>query len=151
MAGENGNGNGGPSSQMVTLLQKAAGLRALGQTWAYVAEKCGRVEGTCKHWPQEHRALWEELYAEASTKAWDEAEAEARHVQRQLLRSEDERVRQSAAHSLMACARHSRPQDLNVTMFHGLAAGLVEMIRRYVPEEQQEAAAEAVREQLGRS
>jgi len=151
MAGENGNGNGRPSRQIEALLQTAAVLRAHGQTWAQVAPEVNREEKTCRDWPSKHRELWTQLYTEASTKVWDEAEAEARHVQRQLLRSTDERVRQSAAHSLMACARHSRPQDLNVTMFHGLAAGLVEMIRRYVPEEQQEAAAEAVREQLGRS
>ena len=128
MAGENGNGNGGNgglTAQMSIALQTAATLRAYGQTWEQVSTAIGRTVDAMKKWPQRHRAEWEAIYSEASQRVWDEAEAEARDVQRKLLRSEDERVRQSAAHSLMACARHSRPQKHEVT---GAAGGAVELV-----------------------
>ena len=125
MPGKNGNGNGGPSRQIEALLQTAAVLRAHGQTWAQVAAEVNREEKTCRDWPSKHRDLWTQLYAEASTKVWDEAEAEARLVQRQLLRSGDDRVRQSAAHSLMSCARQNRPQRHEVTGADGCPVELV--------------------------
>lgn len=129
-----------PSSQMVTLLTKAAVLRAYGKTWEVVATECGRAEGTVRHWPQEHRELFRQLYQEASERVWDEAEAEARLVQRELLRSNSENIQQSAAHSLMACARAARPNRTELTGKDGtpLVPTVIEAVLRHAGQQSQD-------------
>ena len=104
-----------PGDQTLTLLRKAAILRASGQTWIEVAKAVGRTDGTCANWPGEYPEVWTRLYAEASAAIWDEAEAEARHVARNLLRSKEEKIRQASSATILQAAARARPQRIEHT------------------------------------
>ena len=101
-----------PDTAMLTILKSAALYRAGGMTWAQVAAKVNRKVETCEHWPLHYKAVWPALYAEASGQVWDEAEAEARHEARALLRQPDPRVRADAAGKIMMAAAKARPQRM---------------------------------------
>lgn len=97
------------TGQVRTMLQKAARLRAVGQTWAEVADVCKRKEKTCRNWPNEHPDEWELAYAEAEVLVVQEAEAKAWGKMVELMdgkAANDEPapppVQQSAAHSILA-------------------------------------------------
>jgi hypothetical protein len=101
-----------PNAATLTLLKSAALHRAGGQTWAQVAKKVNRKVSTCEKWPLEHKDIWPALYAEASALVWDEAEAKARSRAVELLDSDDERIQQNAAASLMMAAAKARPKRM---------------------------------------
>jgi len=137
------------SKQMETLLARAAVLRSTGSTWAQVAEKLGRNPTRVRQWPREHRGVWDAAYADAHTNVVDEAVAEGIETLRHGMHNGNPDVQVRAAHSLLTYAAKRHPVDVNLTIVSGLADDLVQAIRQYVPEDQQEQAVEAIRECLG--
>ena len=107
--------------QTLTIVKKAAELKASGLTWAAIAPLIGRgSEASAKNLTQEHPELWVKYYVKAiqailSTDAYQEALL----TQRQLLRSADERVKQAAAHSIMANAAKLWAQKIELTAAGG--------------------------------
>ena len=120
------------------LLQAAVVMRVHGMTWAQIAPKMRRKnEDSARKIQTEYPETWKREYGAALEKYHDEMESEASLVMRELLRpigpvydtrgrpavdgegqpvmqQRDEKVRQSAAHSLLNHARQSRVQKLNI-------------------------------------
>jgi hypothetical protein len=83
------------------LLNHAAELRAGGLSWEAVAAKVGRSAETVRKWPAAHPDRWKALIHAAERRLAREAGAESVLILRQLLRSEDEKVRRDAARLLL--------------------------------------------------
>src|SRR5262249_49541177 len=84
--------NTSPSPALMAMITVAADLRAVGASWAAVAEKVQRSPETCRTWPRLYPEAWRRLLAQAEDRLTEEAGGEARTYLRKLLRSEDERI-----------------------------------------------------------
>jgi hypothetical protein len=93
-----------PTPAVLSNLREAAELRVGGHSWEAVGDKLGRSPETCRHWPLTYSEQWQALYHAAEERLINEAGAEAVLVLRQLLRSEDEKVRRDVA-KLLATMR----------------------------------------------
>jgi hypothetical protein len=83
------------------LLAQAAELRAGGLNWEAVAAKVGRAADTVRRWPTLYPDRWQAVLHAAERRLVSEAGAESVLVLRQLLRSDDEKVRRDAARFLV--------------------------------------------------
>jgi hypothetical protein len=93
-----------PTPAVLSSMREAAELRVGGLSWEAVGEQLRRSPETCRHWPLTYPKQWQALYRAAEERVINEAGAEAVLVLRQLLRSEDEKVRRDVA-KLLATLR----------------------------------------------
>src|SRR5262249_25377993 len=93
-----------PAPAVLSSLREAAELRVGGHSWEAVGERLRRSPETCRHWPLTYPEQWQALYRAAEERLINEAGAEAVLVLRQLLRSQDEKVRRHVA-KLLATMR----------------------------------------------
>jgi len=112
-----------PSSESSTRIKKAAVLRVESATWAKIAKRFGykNAESARKMMTGKYPDLWREEYEKARALHLDEIESEALLTNRELLRplkkdgsERGERVRQSAAHSLLAHSAKLRAQKIEI-------------------------------------
>jgi hypothetical protein len=89
-----------PTAAVLSSMREAAELRVGGLSWEAVGERLRRSPETCRHWPLSYPEQWQALYRAAEERVINEAGAEAVLVLRQLLRSEDEKVRRDVARLL---------------------------------------------------
>ena len=82
-------------------LARAAELRAGGSSWEAVAAKTNRAAETVRRWPTLYPDRWHAALRDAERRLVCEAGAESVLVLRQLLRSDDEKVRRDAARFLI--------------------------------------------------
>lgn len=82
-------------------LARAAELRAAGSSWEAVAAALNRSADTVRRWPSLYPARWRAALRDAERRLVSEAGAESVLVLRQLLRSDDEKVRRDAARFLI--------------------------------------------------
>jgi transposase len=87
-----------PSDDLMTL---AAELRAGGLSWEAVAAKVDRSAETVRKWPTAYPDRWHALLHAAERRLARDAAAESMLILRQLLRSDDEKVRRDAARLLI--------------------------------------------------
>ena len=85
------------------LLSQAAELRAVGHTWAAVAERVHRKPVTCQKWTSRYRREWERLYRHAQLRRFDETSNEAHSVLKALLRDKDPKARVKAVEVWLKC------------------------------------------------
>src|SRR6476659_2392780 len=85
------------------LLAVAAELRAVGHSWAAVAEKVHRKPETCQNWPSRFRDDWTDLLREAQRKRYDETSNEAHSLLKCLMRDDDGKVRLKAIEVWLKC------------------------------------------------
>lgn len=87
-----------PSHRCLTL---AAEMRMGGSTWEAIAARLRRSPETVRKWPREYPDLWRLVTSEAERRLATEAEGEAVVVLRQLLGSDDAKIRWHAAKALV--------------------------------------------------
>ena len=112
------------TTKMVRLLERAADLRAAGNSWEQIAKKVHRNIDAVRAWPHEFAEVWDRRFTESSRRLGAEAEAEARAVLRVLLRDDDSKVKREAAKHLFDHARRNAVVgDLpsHTSEFHRLA------------------------------
>jgi predicted transcriptional regulator len=97
---------------MVRAVEAAAALRAAGYSWAYIADELGRRPETVRQWPRQYSDVWARVTAETRRDLVLEAGAEAVTVLRNLLRSEDDRMRREAARELAHLKAETQPADV---------------------------------------
>lgn len=126
------------TEQLRTLIGRAAMLRALGASWPQVAVAVDRTESTVKHWPSEHRAIWQAEFQAAGRSVSAEAGAEAMTVLRNQLRAEQDGNEQyghlgastragiawRAANSVMVHTSRQRPKQTGRHAPEGAASDL---------------------------
>ena len=104
-----------PTAEVARLLADAAELKAGGASWEQVAARVGRRPATCRRWPVLYPDEWQRLLRSAERRLLAEAGAEGVHILRELLRSEDDKVRRDAARTLAAlwdqCRRREKAAD----------------------------------------
>jgi RNA polymerase-interacting CarD/CdnL/TRCF family regulator len=91
-----------PSAELLDLIEVAAELRTLGKSWETVATTVGRSARTVRGWPRAYPDAWRQAYRDAEEQLVVEAAAESVLVLRNLLRSEDDKVRRDAARQLLS-------------------------------------------------
>ena len=115
---------GRPTDETIEKIKRACELRVQGETWDRVANMLHR-EFPCRYASGEvcrntlmaqHRALWQREYERARETYLDSVESEAVLTQRALMRDDDNRIRQMAAHSLLNHCRGLRAQKHEVTV-----------------------------------
>ena len=128
-----------PTKQTKRRIKLAAQMQIEGATWAQIAPRIGRkTEITARGLTAEYPDLWREAVQTAREAYLCSVEAEALLTQRELTRAmkpmrdekgnimrnpdgspmleeRDERIRQSAAHSLLAHSAKLHAQQINVT------------------------------------
>lgn len=123
-----------PTVQTVQRIKDAAKRRVDGQSWSAIAERYGYKDAhaACNVLTGEHPDEWRKAYEKERTLWLDELEAAAGQTQRELLTSEDDRVRQSAAHSLLHHCRQLRAHKIEVKgdLTHRSTTDLIEAARR---------------------
>ena len=129
-----------PVTKIVRAVQTAAELRALGHSWEHVARQVRRSPDTVRRWPRLYPDLWARVAADTRRDRTAEATGEAVAVLRDLLRSEDEKVRREAARDLLARVPAAEPADspTPTNRFHIIAdflGGLTDDDRRRLLDE----------------
>jgi len=84
-----------------SVLARAAEMRAAGSNWETVAAKLNRSADTVRKWPSLYPTQWQTALHTAERRLVSEASAESVLILRQLLRSDDEKVRRDAAKFLI--------------------------------------------------
>ncbi len=105
------------SPELRDKIERVAHLRVTGVTWAVIAKQFGYTNDDSARiaLTHKHSDVWRAEYELARAKYLDEVEAEALLTQRSLLRSDDDRVKQAAAHSLLNHCRQLRAQKIEMT------------------------------------
>jgi len=112
-----------PTQRTQGRIRQIARLRVEGTTWAQIATRFGYSDfnSACSTVTGEHPDLWKAELELAWDTYWSEIESEALLTQRELLRPQrvdgtprDERVRQMAAHSLLATGARRRAQRVRL-------------------------------------
>jgi hypothetical protein len=97
------------------VLARAAELRAAGLSWETVAARLHVPAETAREWPTLYPTEWQSALHAAERRLVAEASAESVLILRQLLRSEDEKVRRDAAKFLvdlrLELAKLDRPAE----------------------------------------
>jgi len=112
-----------PQPKTLEALDRAAELRAEGLSWEKVRVKLHAEdlmhrcdERSMRHITREYPDVWKRVFREKLDQfVQSDVETEALTTQRQLLRSEDERIRQSAAHSLLNHSRAMRAKHIKLS------------------------------------
>jgi hypothetical protein len=89
------------TSPSEAVLARAAELRATGNSWEAVAAQMHRSVSTIRKWPNLYAERWHAALRAAERRLLADAGAESVLVLRQLLRSDDEKVRRDAAKFLI--------------------------------------------------
>jgi hypothetical protein len=76
--------------QLLTLIQRAAALRASGVGWECVGREIHRAPESVRRWPREHPDAWRRFYHEAEAVCLAEVAAESLFVLQKQLRSLNE-------------------------------------------------------------
>jgi hypothetical protein len=76
--------------QLLTLIQRAAALRASGLGWECVGREVHRSAESVRRWPREHPEAWRRFYHEAEAVCLTEVAAESLFVLQKQLRSLNE-------------------------------------------------------------
>ena len=87
-----------PSDRALTF---AAQLRTEGLTWPAVAKQLRRSVHTVRKWPMVFAERWKAAQGEAERRVAADAEGESVLILRQLLRADDDKIRATAARSLV--------------------------------------------------
>jgi transposase len=90
------------SAEVLDLIALAAEQRALGKSWETVAAAVGRSARTVRRWTRAYPEAWRRAYRDAEAQLVVEAAAESVVVLRNLLRSEDDKIRRDAANRLLS-------------------------------------------------
>ncbi len=107
-----------PTEHTKQQIKRMAILRVEGNSWAQIAalpDITRNTDITARAVTQEYPDEWRQAYEEPRFLFLDEIEAEAALTQRQLLRSADDRVKQSAAHSILHHCRSLRAQKVELS------------------------------------
>ena len=106
-----------PTKTTKDRIKEVAALRVEGVPWAQIAKRFGYAsqETACKCMTYDHADLWRAEYERARALYLDDVESEALLTQRALLRCDDLRIRQSAAHSLLAHCAKLRAQKVELS------------------------------------
>ena len=113
-----------PTSETSGRIKKAAKLRVEGASWEKIAirYRYKTADSARKTLQGEYPDLWREAFEHARELYLDEIESEALLTQRDLIRPvraddspRDERIRQSAAHSLLVHAARMRAKKLEIS------------------------------------
>lgn len=83
------------------LLDKAAELRALGLGWELIGPKVHRSADRVSRWPREYPIRWAAALKRAEKDNLQNAAAESVNILRNQMRLKDEKLKQSAATSLL--------------------------------------------------
>ena len=108
-----------PPDKLLPLLTTAAELKVAGASWAAVAQRVGRSPDTVRRWPALYPDAWQRLVCYAERQLHADVGAESVTTLRQMLRSEDEKIRRDAAripreiHDRAHEATESRQGDAN--------------------------------------
>jgi len=89
-----------PSKKLIPLIERAAQLRAIGQTWDQIARKMHRSGDDIRRWPKRFPEFWETVISESRREAVCEARDEGVTALRTLARSKNEKVKCSASTKL---------------------------------------------------
>ncbi|HKB01804.1 MAG TPA: hypothetical protein VKD90_06270 [Gemmataceae bacterium] len=122
-------------------VEAAAEMRAAGHSWAHIAAAVGRTKETVRQWPRRYPAVWSRAAAETRRDLKFGAGGEGLAALRELLRSEDDRIRRDVARDLVRLSLDTEPADAPAARspFHAMAdylAGLTdEQCRRLAEEE----------------
>lgn len=98
-------------ADLARLLARAAELRASGASWNNVAVALGRSAATCRRWPQKYPDLWRQAFATAARERLAEGGAEGLQTLREMLRSKDDKTRETAAKALAGLLARALPAD----------------------------------------
>ncbi len=99
-----------PPSEAV--LTRAVELRAAGNSWEVVAKAVNRSAETVRKWPTMYPERWPKTLRDAERRLAAEAGGESLLILRQLLRSEDDKIRWHAAKALIYL--HLEQEKLNL-------------------------------------
>ncbi len=88
--------------EILSLMTTAAELRATGTSWEKIAARVRRNPRTCRRWRETYPEAWRRLYHAAEEELLNACGAESALVLRNLLRSEDEKVRSAAGRNLLS-------------------------------------------------
>jgi len=91
-----------PRAPTATLLKAVVRARARGANWADVAKAAGCSENYAASMRRNFPAEWKLAYLAAEMSFIEDVAAEAMNIQRGLLYDKDPRVREMAAHSVLA-------------------------------------------------
>jgi len=95
-----------------SVLARAAELRAYGSTWPAVASELDRSVTTVRRWPAMYPERWRVAVHQAERQIAAEAAGESLLILRQLLRSEDPKIRSQAARTLVRLRLELEKLDL---------------------------------------
>ncbi len=106
-----------PTTKTTTRIAEVAALRVNGSSWDTIAKQYGykNRDTAFRTLTRMHKDLWRAEYETARALYLDEIEAEASLTLRQLLRSDDDRIKQQAAASLLAHCAKLRAQKIELT------------------------------------
>jgi len=94
--------------EILSLMTTAAELRATGTSWEKIAARVRRSPRTCRRWRETYPEAWRRLYHDAEEELLNACGAESALVLRNLLRSEDEKVRSAAGRNLLGVRMRMR-------------------------------------------
>ena len=104
-----------PTTPADVVLARAADLRAAGASWDAVAARLNLPAETAREWPALYPTAWQTALRTAERRLVAEASAESVLILRQLLQSDDEKVRRDAAKFLvdlrLELAKLDRPSE----------------------------------------
>jgi hypothetical protein len=89
-----------PPKHLVRRVERAAELRAGGHSWEQIGKKFGCAAETARNWRKAYRGFWEDSIAAARREVANEAADQGLVVLRNLLASDDEKVRRDVSSRL---------------------------------------------------
>lgn len=91
----------GPPKKLIYLIERAAELRAAGNSWEQTGQKLGKSGRTVRTWRYRYRAFWDQTIAAARREVAADAADEGLAILRSVARSDDEKVRRDASARLV--------------------------------------------------
>ena len=88
------------SPKLLTLLTRAAELRAAGASWTTVAQEIRKIAETCRAWPRRFPETWRRLFRQALGERAAEGGVEAHIYLRKLIRHDNPHISLCAAQFL---------------------------------------------------
>lgn len=110
-----------------TILKLAAELRATGASWEAVSRRLARAASTVRGWTRQFPEVWAQEYTAAVAALGTETSAEARLVLRELLRSDNEKIRFSAAQALLRIQQQEPASQVESASGNALLAELEQL------------------------
>src|SRR5262245_7619370 len=95
-----------PPPEVLSLMKRAAEMRAFGVGWSHIAGEVNRAERTCRRWPELYPEVWAGLFRDAEEKRHADVAGEALHILYRTMRTtHDERLAQNTAKFLYGTRR----------------------------------------------